>query len=59
MEGWTKTSKSEYTHINGHKVKKTSQGWEVSGANRNDGYVFTTMREAMYAAAKTAQVWVS
>jgi hypothetical protein len=57
MEGWSKTGKTEYSHANGHKVKKISQGWCVSGPNRNDGFVYTTMREAMYAAAKTTQIW--
>jgi hypothetical protein len=57
-QDWTKTAKNEYTHINNHKVTKTAQGWVVSGPNRNDGFAYTTMREAMYAAAKTPQVWV-
>lgn len=57
MQGWTKTAKNEYTHINNHRVTKIEQGWMVSGPNCNDGYVYTTMREAMYAAAKTPQVW--
>lgn len=58
MIGWMKTGKSEYTHENGHKVRKTSQGWEVSGPNRNDGYVYTAMWAAMDAAAKTPAEFV-
>ncbi len=54
--GWSKTN-GEYRHVDGHKVRKDSQGWTVSGPNRNDGYTFSTMREAMYAAAKTRQEW--
>lgn len=56
--GWTKTAKGEYTHENGHKVKKISQGWVVSGPNRNDGFVYGAMWAAMDAAAKTPAVFV-
>jgi len=52
-QGWTKTGRSQYTHENGHRVVKCSQGWEVFGPNANDGYVYQTMWAAMYAAAKT------
>jgi hypothetical protein len=56
--GWTKTAKGEYAHTNGHKVKKISQGWVVSGTNRNDGFVYGSMWAAMDAAAKTPAVFV-
>lgn len=46
------------THENGHKVKKISQGWVVSGPNRNDGFVYGAMWAAMDAAAKTPAVFV-
>ena len=58
MAGWTKTAKGEYSHANGHKVRKTSQGWEVSGPNRNDGFVYSAMWVAMQAAAKTPAEFV-
>jgi hypothetical protein len=59
MIGWTKTGRGEYVHAVGHRVKKTAQGWAVSGPNRNDGHVYTTMHVAMYAAAKTPEVWAN
>ena len=58
MQGWVKSAKGEYTHANGHKVTKTSQGWEVSGPNRNDGFVYSAMWAAMSAAAKTPAKFV-
>ncbi len=53
MQGWTKIGKSEYRHVNGHRVRKTASGWEVIGPNRCDGFIYCAMWAAMSAAAGT------
>lgn len=56
-EGWTKTGRGEYTHEAGHVVRKTGQGWAVSGPSEMSGYVYSTLWAAMSGAAGTPAVF--
>lgn len=58
---WTKTDRYTYTHKTGVRVIRdcNTRLWFVAGASANDGYGYSSLWAAVYAANRTPANWAT